>query len=208
MASSCVVSGCDKERTAKGYCHTHYCRFRKHGDPLADIPIGAIEWRGSRHATVDGYIMVKSDHPNVQGHGWILEHRLVMAQSLGRPLTENETVHHRNGVRDDNRIENLELRLVGDHPSGTIIEDSVEHAIGLLSQYAPTLLHPGIINPSAHQKHLYAQTAAAMDRFRGRILGTVEGFNLDERQENSIKQLIKSLSYDVQETITDLLDEA
>lgn len=69
----------------------------------------------------------------------ILQHRWVMEQSLGRALLPEETVHHLNGVRDDNRIENLELWSKS-HPPGQRVEDKVSWAIEILSLYQPALL--------------------------------------------------------------------
>ena len=67
-------------------------------------------WRGGRVVDVDGYILLKvPGHPHATASGYVREHRLVMEQSIGRHLTRSEVVHHRNGVNDDNRLENLEL---------------------------------------------------------------------------------------------------
>lgn len=68
-------------------------------------------WTGGVKTRGDGYLAswVGSDHPMASADGYVLEHRLVVSESIGRPLTSEEVVHHVNGVRDDNRIENLRL---------------------------------------------------------------------------------------------------
>ncbi len=89
---------------------------------LASIRMASIDpmfgeknprWRGGRKKTGGGYISVlMTDRPE---RGYVLEHRLVMSKALGRPLRSDEVVHHRNGIKDDNRLENLELLLNNEH---------------------------------------------------------------------------------------------
>lgn len=73
-------------------------------------------WKGGRYVeSRKGYIYIYvPNHPLAKkngkgGGGYYLEHRYVMEQHLGRILTQDEEVHHKNGIKDDNRLENLEL---------------------------------------------------------------------------------------------------
>lgn len=73
-----------------------------------------------------GYKLVwMPQHPNAKKNGYIYEHRLIMANYLGRTLLKSELIHHINDDRGDNRIENLKL-LGGEH------EHNVEHNSKLL----------------------------------------------------------------------------
>lgn len=94
-----------------------------------------------RTINFQGYALLtgRYDHPNANKRGQVLEHVAVMAGIIGRPLVKGENVHHINGVRDDNRPENLELWNTS-QPSGQRILDKVEWAKQILGMYEPDAL--------------------------------------------------------------------
>ncbi len=94
-------------------------------------------WKGGKTRHHQGYIMVRiPEHPRAKNNnGYVLEHILVMEDHLGRLLVPGETVHHKYGIRDDNKIENLEL-WVKPQPSGIRVEDAVIWAKEILDRYS------------------------------------------------------------------------
>jgi len=124
-------------------CKCHKCRMGKGYFIGEKNPM----WKGGLKKTSAGYIYqwIPTDSPficmsgtNKNEANYVMQHRLVMANHLNRPLTKKETVHHINGIRYDNRIENLEL-WSSNHMSGQRLLDQIQWAIEFLKQNNSTI---------------------------------------------------------------------
>lgn len=110
-----------------------FCSVACSGKSLSRRQVGEGNhaWKGGETRTVSGYIKEKSvGHPFADEGGYVLQHRLVMEKIIGRELHSYERVHHKNGNRQDNRPENLELWVIKGQskkdPAGTRLIDSVK----------------------------------------------------------------------------------
>ncbi len=142
-AGACIVDGCTNARHARGWCVKHYRRWQVHGTTEQNP---ARRELGTGSISDKGYLIVSCPaefaamgHTRPGGRTSVAEHRLVMARHLGRPLLSDETVHHKNGVRLDNRLENLEL-FTGRHGNGANLADALAKAKELLVLYEPGAL--------------------------------------------------------------------
>lgn len=107
-------------------------------------------WKGGIRRA-QGYVFLqRPDHPKAGKNGYVREHVLIMSDHIGRPIATNEIVHHRDGVRDHNWIENLELMTRSAHHSlhhkGVRKENSIKALRGRTSEewkhiWNTTLLH-------------------------------------------------------------------
>lgn len=100
-----------------------------------DVPIRKRNKNGEGGLNHYGYRLISvKNHHNSMKHGRMFEHTFVMSEFLKRPLHKHESVHHKNGIRDDNRIENLELWSKS-QPKGQRVEDKIEWAKEFLKLY-------------------------------------------------------------------------
>lgn len=121
-------------------------------------------YKGGRNKTRTGYINILVGSAGGRPI-YVLEHRLVMEKALGRKLRPGETVHHRNGVRDDNRVSNLEL-WHSRHPGGQRVQDLLSFAVSVVRDHADD---PGVWpEGEAEVLRLFAR---ALKRHEGRGAG-------------------------------------
>jgi len=139
--SSCDGPECSRAIDTLGLCRYHQRQKNVLKQPLTAIPvksprkrrrgIAQTVWRKDKDGYVQGSVLTVSG-----GCRQISQHRYVMEQYLGRELRGKENVHHLNGVRDDNRLENLELWSTS-QPPGQRVSDKTSWALEWLREYSP-----------------------------------------------------------------------
>lgn len=136
-----VVGGKPKYDRCMSCCHKGKSPSDATRLKLSQATRGEKHWRwnGGRNKTNFGYIVVKLSpddffYSMADTHGYVREHRLVMAKSLGRCLHPWEIVHHKNHIKTDNRIENLQLVLTDNHNQITLLENRVSQLESRVTQ--------------------------------------------------------------------------
>lgn len=129
----CSVVGCDRKQHMRGLCSAHWQRWKRHGVTMPERPIsksinhlGAMNgrWKGGQMQDGHGRIYIYCPgHPYPSyNRTHVYRYRLVMENHLGRYLLPTEIVHHKNGIVNDDRLENLEVMSQSKHAFDHIMQ--------------------------------------------------------------------------------------
>ena len=141
--------------------------LRKNYPKGSDHPM----WRGGVKTNTQGYKLIYSpDHPYKDKQGYVREHRLVMEKEIGRYLLPNEVVHHLNNVKDDNRIDNLQVLLKREHDYKSIHERPLKGSY----RVCPICRRKFYIPPSLNRVKTCSKSCGIKFRW---IVGGKESFN-------------------------------
>ena len=114
-------------------------------------------WRGGRHIDKQGYVLLRAvDHPHANSNGYVREHRLVMERVLGRRLLPTEVVHHKDGNRQNNAPENLE-----------VFQSNAEHLGETLQGQVPNWTPEGLERMREGVEKRAQQSRGRPSRYRG-----------------------------------------
>ena len=119
----CSVNNCGRFVIAKGLCNAHYTRLKRTGDVQAELLVTRShfgssnpKWKGGQ--TTDGRgrtLLHRPDHPSANKWGYVYRYRILVEESIGRFLTSDEIVHHKDGDKSNDAIENLEIMSQSNH---------------------------------------------------------------------------------------------
>lgn len=116
---TCTIPNCNRIHKGHGLCNLHFQRFKRYGDPLKHVNNlagqGCINGKGYKEIFINGK--------------QVKEHRYLMEQHLDRKLTRQETIHHINGIKTDNRIENLQIVTQSEHDVITFKKSFTTHGM-------------------------------------------------------------------------------
>jgi hypothetical protein len=134
MKFPCKFEGCNKPVLSKEYCNSHYRQNLVGRDLVPLRPYNPGEWTLNSR----GYL-VRTRNGKQEKY-----HRVVVEEAIGRPLKSYENIHHKNGDRADNRIENLEVWNTS-QPSGQRVIDLWHYALEILNDVGP-MVASGLLN--------------------------------------------------------------